>query len=269
MPIEFFLSSMSLYPFTAASCMDVAKKSGYEGLELFRFKFLFRYPDLNTFRRLAQNKNLKLHFHEAWDSDDPNLMNKVPVLYGGLIGKNDTIEEQFGNTQELVVTNSHHWEEVARSGRKNFCLQTDSLLNKNWTRRTSFYTFMTAVKKHDIGVVFDTQHYLEWLLGKPGVSTLPRDGQRLMNALIEGFKQLRPLIREIHLANFNPSADKRNTLLDDGILNIKEFCQHVKQDGWQGSVVPEIHPFYFSKLSKKKNVLMAGRILEQTQKMFT
>ncbi len=270
--MKYFFPSISVFPASAHRSMEIARKAGYDGLELFRFKLFNRYQSLRDYQTEAARNALELHFHETWDWGNCDLdpVCRVPALWGGLIGHDDTLQEQFEEAHELVVAYPHHWQEIVSDRQTNVCLQTYSTMIGGQFR-TPFLEFMHVVERHSIGVVFDTQHFLEYLVGKPGIDHLPTNKDILLRSLVDGFNALRPNVQEIHLNNFDPRRghkDGRNMLLNEGVLPLREFCQHVVASGWSGTIVPEVGPSHFSPLSKKKNILVARKILEMAQEMF-
>jgi sugar phosphate isomerase/epimerase len=272
---KFFLQSLSVFPASAMTAMDIAEQAGFDGLECFRFRFLGQYPSLAHYRREASFSGLELHFHEAWawnsDTEHPEI--RIPALWGGLLPDVASLQEQFGDAPELVVAYARHWREVA-SFRK---------FHPNWTLQTAttapdgdfdcpFLEFTHAIENYRLPITLDTQHVLEYQHGKPGVGNLAGiSSANLMTRLVDFFDKYSHLIREIHLNNFNPSKGSRRgrnlwPMDTEGALGLREFCQHVKAGGWSGSVTPELHPRFFSRYSVQKNVGVAKRLLEQTQR---
>ena len=89
---------------------------------------------------------------------------------------------------------------------------------------------------------------LEYACGVEGVASLPRRPQELRDRLFAAWKIMRPLVKEIQLADTDPSLGSswgRNLPLNKGILPLREFCRMVKESGWDGRVVPEVQPMFY------------------------
>ncbi|HCR52383.1 TPA: hypothetical protein DIV48_01890 [Candidatus Kaiserbacteria bacterium] len=269
---KFFLQSLSVFPASAVTAMDIAEQAGFDGLEMFRFRFLWSYPSLERYRENATVRQLELHLHEAldWNSDVTHPEIRIPALWGGLLPVDASLEDQFGDATELVVAYGYHWREVVKNRRvhPNWTLQTATTV-PNGNYNCPFEEFIDAVGEHEISLTLDTQHLLEYQIGKHGVENLVGVPPAvLMKRLVDFFDKYRHLVREIHLNNFSPARGNRggrNLWLDDGVLDIREFCQHVQASGWKGSVTPELHPRFFSRFSTRKNVNVAKRLLEQVR----
>lgn len=268
----FFLPSISVFPASPLTVMDIAMEAGYDGLELWRFRCLWRYPSLARYRREAAIRGLELRFHEAlaWDSDSTHPEIRIPALWGGLLRSGALLEEQFLYAKEPVVAYARHWAEVARNKQRypNWTLQTVSTM-PNGLYDLPYAEFEQAVQDNKILVTLDTQHLLEYVIGKPGVENLMGISRAaLMQRIVDFFDKYHHLIREIHLNNFDPAMGHRagrNLWPNEGVLDLRAFCQHVKASGWEGAVTPELHPRLFSRYSKRKNIKTAERLLEQVK----
>jgi sugar phosphate isomerase/epimerase len=255
--------------------MNIAEEAGFDAIELIHFRFLWEYPQLSYYREEAAARGLDLHFHEAWgwngDSTHPEV--RIPALWGGLLPSNASLAEQFGDARENIVAYGLHWQEVAnnRIARPNWTLQTATTI-PDGNFDCSFPEFLHAVDTFQLPLTLDTQHLLEYQIGKFGVENLAGiSSSALMRNLVDFFDKHQGQIREIHLNNFDPTKghrDGRNVWPNQGVLDLRAFCQHVKASGWKGAVTPELHPRFFSRISTKKNVEVAKRLLGTVRELW-
>ena len=266
---------MSCFPWPVSTALCVARYAGFDGVEIFRFRAFWQYTNLKHYRAIASTQDLLINFHETWSfgyTDTTHAILRVPALWGALLPENARLEEQFAGAKEneLVVAFPHHLDEIIAAKRPNWAVQTNALWRYDHYD-VPFERFIQKVIEHHLPVVFDTQHYLEYENGKVGVENLSLNSERHMSSLKRAFDKLRPQIREIHLNNFMPPKGHdlgRNLPLHEGILNLPEFCQYVKASGWTGTVVPELHPRFFSRYSISKNIDIAKELNDDVRSLF-
>ncbi|MEK7532000.1 MAG: TIM barrel protein, partial [Patescibacteria group bacterium] len=148
--------------------------------------------------------------------------------------------------EDPIVVYADRLTELKGAGR--FWVQTSRTLAEKKST-LSYAEFVRTVKRLRIPLVFDTQHFLEYALSVYGVGRLPANSDRLYRVLEEGWQELKDLVMEIHLVNFNPelgSTRGRNVPLEEGVLPLRDFCQMVKKSGWEGTVVPEVSRLFWS-----------------------
>ncbi|RJQ37397.1 hypothetical protein C4552_00850 [Candidatus Parcubacteria bacterium] len=199
--------------------------------------------------RRAEALGLQMHLHQAWTlRDNPThwhnwLLHYLRQLPREGMGLSDQLPyplismgmpcvlyaEHYANPQALTA---QHW------------FQTRSSFGLNGRYRVSYAAFAAFAQRLRLPVVFDTQHVLEWRAGVRGVEWLPDRPAHLLAELLAAWRELGPLVREIHLSDCVPGGDHtidRNVFVGEGRLPLREFCGEIKRD-WEGVVVPEVGP---------------------------
>lgn len=258
------LSSMSLFGLPLGMIFRKARESGFDGVEVFLFNPVEQRVE--KARRLADQYELMLHFHEVWSSEEsPSSYERVLQLLGLLPGKDKSfIDLVPPSIHEPVVVYANHYAEVCS---KNHWLQTISTFFENLTCKVSFPDFISGVLKGNLPIVFDTQHYLQYRLGLG--KEIPT-GVGLVKLLCDGWLCLNSLVKEIHLNDFcvnRGSTMGRNVFLGEGQAPLDEFCKTVRESGWSGTIVPEVSPFHLfpyrerrlAELRKKVDELLRSR----------
>ena len=231
-----FLSSMSLFGLPLKTIFRKARTSGFDGVEVFLFNPIERR--VKKARMLAERYELMLHFHEVCSFEDaPSSYGRVFQLLGLSPNRNVGFADRVPlSINEPVVVYADHYAEV--SSRKQW-LQTCSLFREGWVCKTDFTDFINAVRAHNLPIVLDTQHYLQYRLGI-GLSIPAGD---LFQLLRDGWRCLGKLTREIHLNDFDVykgGTMGRNVFLGEGQAPLREFCREVRCSGWSGIIVPEV-----------------------------
>jgi hypothetical protein len=254
---------MSLFGLPMNVAMKMAKNAGFDGIEvLLNHWYMAQIPH---YRNIAQDIGLNLHFHQAWSSEeDPTdwrftLMEAARYLPQSGYALEDNVP--FFITKEPVVIDAGRLleiksrptsiSELTRPIPNNYWFQTDTVVNSEGYRLIYFDEFAKLVQQNNLPVVFDTQHCLEWTLGrfrrlqsiawKAHIESI--DLITLMKAQLKKcWEQLGPHTKEIHLNDFNPITGKGNLFPGEGLVPLQYFCDLVKKSGWQGVVVPEVSP---------------------------
>ena len=220
--------------------MRRVKEAGFSGIEVIitnRFRdYVWRCQNL------AKELDLTLHFHQSWSADEDPTDWRFKVLgwVGYLPSSGYTLRNHIPREIDNypVVINADRINEATRN--LSFWYQTECIFQDSIPKLT-FPEFVGLVKRYDLPVVFDTQHYLEYRLGHfRGLKYLPTVKTELMKLLEEGWKMLGQHTKEIHLNDWRPES--RNVFPGTGIAPLAEFCQLVKSSGWNGYIVPEISP---------------------------
>ncbi len=223
---------------------------GFDGIEAFLIGNLLTIGAIERLREEAHCANLSIRFHQGWSWKNGQ---RIPINYilralGALTPSNQTLTEQFQNIGDdpVVVYANHLLEQEFLP--KNYIFQTVSVFDDNDKYQFIFpghREFLGHIKRHNARLVFDTQHYLEWIFNKPFVSQLPNKSKFVTDTVIAGWKLYAPYVDEIHLCDFDPSLgaqNGRNVFPGNGILDMKAFAEAVKDSGWTGVVSPEVKP---------------------------
>lgn len=252
---QILASKLSLFGLPIKSAMDKVKEAGFDGIEVLltdRFRnYIWRC------QHFAKELGLTLHFHQAWSADEDPTDWKFKILEGvGYIPK-----PGYALSVHMPETTNNHpvvinGDRINQARRSNFWYQTDCVFWDPWPK-LPFPEFVRVVKKNNLSVVFDTQHYLEWRLGVfRDLSRLPKSQKGLFDLLKEGWELLGPHTKEIHLNDFNPTTGERNVFPSTGIAPLGAFCNLVQSGNWQGYIVPEVSPQILFPYSTKKLICL-------------
>ncbi|MDP3727298.1 MAG: TIM barrel protein [bacterium] len=243
------LPYFALWRLPAFTTIRGAKDAGFDGVEIHLAGQSQRRA--LACRAHARRLGLKVHLHQGWsieESSSVHVWNRLMHPVGLLPRPGYRLAEHipFG-VNDPVVIYAERWRDAL--AHPNWWLQTCRQANA----RLRFEEFVAIVERERLPVVFDLQHYLEFRLDLRGVGGLARPGilrnflpDVLMGYLTEGWHQLGPLVREIHLDDCDPRLGHtrgRNVPLGTGVLPVRDFCRMVKESGWDGTVVPEVQPF--------------------------
>jgi sugar phosphate isomerase/epimerase len=234
--------------------MKLSKKAGFDGVEIFNFQRFWRNSPEKC-RAVARKNNLDIHFHQIWfrEKGDHHLHNRILDGIGCLPSFNSSLEGEFGKMYEPVVLYPYRWKEAL--GKPNYWFQTHTHY-RNGKLLISFEDFCKAVVDNNLSVVFDTQHVLEFMLGKmDGVKSLPTNKKEIMSLLEEAWQILGPYTKEIHLNDYHPPY--HNVFPFFGVFPLNWFVSMVKDSAWSGTVIPEVDPRHLLKhsLSERLSVL--------------
>lgn len=248
MAIRVLLPKLSLFGLPMGLTMRWAKAAGFAGLELLAVRMIMKH--LPRIAGWAEQLGLVLHLHQPWSLSENSTYahNRVLSAVGYLPQDgyqiNDLVPPE--TPQPLVIYADRFRDAITLSNR---WIQTVSVFQRGrdgrFTYQLPYRQFVEVVLKHNLPVVFDTQHFLEYLIGVQGVEKLSSDPRLLFRQLSKGWETLRHLVREIHLNDFNPMLGHtrgRNVFPGTGIVPLAGFMQLVRRSGWQGTVVPEVAP---------------------------
>ena len=236
---QILASKISLFGLPIKIAMERVKRAGFQGIEILITNCFRDY--IWRCQYFAQELDLTLHFHQAWSADEDPTDWKFKVLewVGYLPTSGYTLKNHVPmEISDPVVISADRINQTTK--RSNFWYQTDCIFRDSMPQVT-FPEFVRSVKKHNLPVVFDTQHYLEYRLGYfRDLKYLPTKKSDLMKLLEEGWAIFGQHAKEIHLNDWTPVS--RNVFPGTGVAPLKEFCRLVKSTGWDGYIVPEIGP---------------------------
>ncbi len=243
--IEYYFSTLSLFPFKSVSVFEDIKLAGFHGVEILlppRFSIDF----MSKVQTEASKCNLGIRFHEVWSlENNPCMFNRVACLLGTIPPKTEPLHMQIPNQATEIVT-CYAWrnKEIIQSLRQKRLLQTCN----TYDHTIAYHDFLKIVREGNFGVVFDTQHLLEMWNGGLGVHNLRILSRSQLNGILQSlWDNLAPYVVEIHFNNFCISKSHalgRNCWPDQGILDLRSFAKMVVKSGWRGIVVPEVTPRY-------------------------
>ncbi len=238
-----FIPYMRVLGLPFVTTLRGARAAGFHGVEISLLGMSKKAA--NDCRHMAQSLKLAVHFHQAWSIDEnpTHWFNHLFHWLGRTQPTGYTLAEHLPDDDLPVVVYADRWRETL--GHPNWWLQTASCFNERLARRITYDDFLKVVRRHSLPVVFDTQHYLEMSLGVSGVEGFPESISVLRDRLIRGWRELGPLVKEIHLCDSDPAlghSASRNVFLGCGRLPLRDFCRFVKESGWEGVVTPEVSP---------------------------
>lgn len=230
------------------------KATGFDGVEYHLIGGGGHRTVLAT-RTRAHELGLDFHVHQGWSlaENSTHWHNHVLDLFGLLPRAGYTLAEHvpLALREENVptVVYADRMPEIERAeGLGRFWVQTCSTFNGHGKHALPYPDFIRMVRRQKFGLVFDTQHYIEYACGSPGVGRLSTNSRELFRTLKSGWAELKDLVMEIHLANFDPvrgNTRGRNVPLETGVLPLREFCRTVRESGWEGTVVPEVRSMFW------------------------
>lgn len=239
MDTKVFLSQASVLPLPLWYAVRLAKKAGFDGVEIFNFQRFWRNSPERC-RALARKNNLDIHFHQIWfrEKNEHHLHNRILDGIGCLPSFDSSLEGEFGGIHEPVVLYPYRWRETLE--KPNYWFQTHTHY-RNGKPLISFEDFCKAVVDNNLSVVFDTQHVLEFMLGKmDGVKSLPTKQKEIMPLLEDAWQILGSYTKEIHLNDYCPPH--HNVFPGHGVFPLVDFTGVVRQSEWSGTVIPEVDP---------------------------
>jgi len=259
--IRVYLPYIRLHGLPIVATLRQVKEAGFDGIEYHLIGSSHRAV-METERR-ARELDLAFHLHQGWSlAESPKHWFIYALhLMGCLPRARYALKEHIpleilglgfpGSGQTPVVVYADRMPEVLQIRRwhGNFWIQTCCPLGPDKKHRLDFLAFLMAMRIGGFRIVFDTQHVLEFATPCKGVSELPNEPQKLLGQLEALWGVLKNNVEEIHLANFNPELGNtrgRNVPLEAGVLPLRDFCQMVKESGWEGTVVPEVTGVFWS-----------------------
>ncbi len=241
--------------------LERIQEAGYDGVECHLIGNLLKSKKIAQVEAEADALGLELRFHQGWSwrTGQDIWQNWVLRFAGALVPSHLSFEQQTRHVNRYPVV---MYGNVARTTlQKNYLFQSIAECRSRSEEgyASTITEFWEDVSKHNLPVVFDVQHILEWYFDVENVAKLPNDPKRLSESLCRLWHGFRPYVREIHLCDFNPAlgpSNGRNLYIGEGILPIKEFAEEVRKSNWSGIVTPEVQPHFLT----GKNLRAVGEI---------
>lgn len=253
--MKFLLSHLSLLPLSPWRVMKLAKKTGWDGVEiLFAGSVRKSYMDLC---HVAESMGLTLHFHEAWSNEEsstPSLLFQMLEKVGYLPSLSAPFLERVPLLSDCpVVVYANH---VSEHGlQANHWVQTACMMMKG-KHAISWPDFRTQYKGQP--VVFDPFHFLEMVFD--GRQTYSLSGEDIWTTLDVAMDLFGQNVQEVHLQDWGRKLG-RACQLDQGEIPFREFAQALRKKGFDGAVTPEVHPkhFLFGREAKVRAMLETAK----------
>ena len=233
---KFFLAGPSLIGFRISKIFRIAKKVGYDGVEVLLTKHVIR--NLDYVVQLAKEIGLELTFHQPWEGSY-SIANRV---LRGI----EVLPKNFQHVSDLLPTDFSYpvvlqsWRLNEAKGRDNYMVQI-IFDPKHEFENPPLEILIEEVLKHKIKIAFDIWYYVEYFYG--GMENVPRDEEEIFEVLIRGWSKLKTQVKEIHYYNFELGRGLfGKNLFFGGILPIDRFMEYVGKSGWSGTVVFEVNP---------------------------
>lgn len=266
--LSFGLSTPSFLWRNVESMCELLRSIGWSGLEIFMF------PGQEKVRERLEvlAPEMRISLHQPWSYAESGglLVNRFLSLFGRLAPDQYTLAScAVGGSGRLFVAYADRCEEVVclrnMPGQKTvFALQTATTWigeGKARRHRMGYHDFVRAVHLHQIPVVFDTFHVLEWKLGTIGKKLCGLNESILTKALLEAWEEVGPeRIVEIHWNDFTATdllADGRACFPGEGRLGkgLTVLAKDICRRGWKGHIVPEISPLLLFPSNRKMREL--------------
>ncbi len=261
---KILISNLTLFPwsfiFAPQWLCNFVHRAGYDGVEV---TMLGHWDSLRVYEweKATKSRNLILHFHQGWSRMEahylifgvkeilsvlrmfrfvPGIRNRIPYL---------PPERPPLSYYPINALRAHPFvsyaERVAECRRNNHKVWFQTVATAGeWagTFQSSYDQFVTDVTNYHLPVVFDTQHVLEFMEGRPGVEHLTHHTEKAMREkLFRAWKYLGKYTKEIHLNNFCAVTGERNVMPSSGQLNLRDFLQKTQPDR-NVFLVPELAP---------------------------
>lgn len=244
MDIEYYLPHFSLCGLPFPISLRAAKRAGADGVEI----HLVAKSMLEALHVAmhARAMGLGVHWHQGWSLEEDYaklFLNKALDFFWQLPRPGYTLDGHIPPTTDPAIIYVERVGEIGPRNR-NWWVQTACNFEAHPNTALTFEEFLGVAEELDLGVVFDVQHVLEWVLRKEIVD-FPRSSAVLWATLEYAWRNLRGRVREIHFTDTDPrrgSRAGRNLFPGDGILPLTDFCAMVLGSGWSGTVVPEVRP---------------------------
>lgn len=262
--MKFGLASGTLFPLPLKTILRKASRAGFDFVEVFLFGH-WSEQKVNDSISFAAVLGLTLHFHQVWTTgssqEREKRIHQVMTLLGLLppeeYARNEWIPR---NARPLVA----YAEEASRFGRKSGIWFQSIACQRSLTDRAprlSCADFLRTAKEANLPIVFDTMHFIEYVLGGSGIEHSHLAASQILHEWQKFWSVCGSQVKEIH---FNDFTGKRNLWPGTGTAPLEEFTTQVRQSGWDGCVVPEVHPKFRFPYSAKE--LLALR--EKTEQYF-
>ena len=222
------------------------KRAGFDAAEAHLIGDLRSPECVALVRAEARDLGLMIRFHQgwSWETGQRSIHNRMLRWAGALVPEGKSLEKQLANagTDEVVVYGSR----IDEPSRSNYLYQTASEHVGGEEYVMPYTHFAQVAQQKRVPLVLDTQHVLEWKSNAQNVAGLLTESRRdLLEAIRSTWTWCGSLVQEIHLNDFLPSLGAqpgRNLFPGDGVFPTREFCEMVRDSGWQGVVTPETAP---------------------------
>lgn len=241
--MKFFMPYLKIGGMEFYGSLKNIKDAGFDGVEMLLGGDVLRRPE--KYAEEAKRLGLEYHFHALWSLEDthtstPGFHHKILKKLNFLLPKNYSLDQAVPSqvTAPVVVNGNFLRGALLQETlkRPNLRFQTFGL------GKISFNGFVDAVKKHNLPVVFDTEHAIEFFMGVEGVSNLPHECAKL-NILLTGlWTTFKPFTKEIHFNNCIPRLGLTKVLPNKGTLILKQFAHEITESGWDGVIIAEVTP---------------------------
>ena len=243
--VRIFLPYVEIFWKCLPASLKQIKAAGFDGVECHLIGRLLSQERIRILREEIAEQELDVRFHQgwSWETGQRNLYNAVLRPLNALVPVGLPLTKQVsdvGSDPVVVYGNT-----VIEASQPNYLYQTCSEHVHGSSYAMAFTSFANAVKSYRLPVVFDTQHVLEWFLNKENVAGLPEDPAVIEKMVVKLWEEFQPLVREIHLCDFNPllgPSHGRNVFPGTGIFPLQQFSEHVRASHWSGIVTPEVSP---------------------------
>lgn len=240
--MKFGLASGTLFPLPLKTVLRKASRAGFDFVEVFLFGH-WSEQRVNDFISFAAELNLTLHFHQVWTTgssqEREKRIHQVMTLLGLLppeeYDRNEWIPR---NALPLVA----YAEEVSRFGSESGVWFQSIACQRSLTDRSPRLPctdFLRAAKAKNLPIVFDTMHFIEYVLGSSGIEYSRLAASQILHEWQKFWNVFGTQVAEVH---FNDFTERRNLWPGTGTAPLEEFTVQIKQSGWDGCVVPEVHP---------------------------
>jgi sugar phosphate isomerase/epimerase len=236
--MKYLLCGGGLYPLPPRMILDLAKKAGFDGAEIFLFG---HWTNLHVakLQEYAAKEKLEVHFHQVWSKEESSdvaaaTINKVLRLIKQIPADDYHLHEVVpGNATPSVIYANYH--NQATHG-----MWVQTLSTGFGTPRLPFHEFVNSFRQNAFPIVFDTTHFLEYCSGKHGVSRL--GSVNPLTLWQDGFDAFGHKVQEIHFNDYDPrlgDAGGRNLLPGTGIAPLHDLVSMLRHRKWDGYIVPE------------------------------
>ncbi|MBI2889146.1 MAG: hypothetical protein HYY10_04485 [Candidatus Liptonbacteria bacterium] len=263
MGIEYYLPHFSLCGLPFPISLRAAKRAGADGVEI----HLVAKSMLEALRVAmhARAMGLGVHWHQGWSLEEDYaklFLNKALDFFWQLPRSGYLLDGHIPPTDDPAVIYVERVGEIGPTN--NWWVQTACNFEAHPDTALTFERFLKVAEELNLGIVFDVQHVLEWVLRKD-IADLPQNSTFLWTTLEYAWSRLHTRVREIHFTDTDPrkgSSAGRNVFPGEGILPLADFCAMVRESRWNGVVVPEV------RLSALLRYGVGG-VLEKTREYFS
>ncbi len=225
------------------------KEAGFGGVEILLTPNVAK--NFSCFFIQADNLGLDVRWHQCWElRHDPSMWFSHPLDWARQLPRANTpLSAQIPKgVVEPVVIYANYWARALRY--PNFQLQTIAAPTPQTRKEKyefSYQDFLHILRTHEqLGVVFDTQHFLEYSLETYGVENIPTDRNVVLGQYADFWQEFGHRVDEIHLADTVPSwghLQGRNVFPEEGVLPLRRFLHDiVGPQRWEIPITSEVNP---------------------------